>query len=231
MGKELALRYASRGCRLVIGARRLEELEKVRQMCIYEFENESVIPVQTDVTKEDDAKKLIDTAVREFGGVDLLVLCAGISAHSKFEDFEDMAPFKQVVETNLYGCVYPAKYALKWLKRPTGNNKGQIVVISSYSGEFGLPHRSAYCASKFAVNGFFESLRMEVGDKVDITVVSPITVQTEFRNYSLIKPDKKADEGEAGSTMSAKEAVDQIIKAADFRMEKFVFPFKPWLGF
>lgn len=85
------------------------------------------------------------------------------------------------------------------------------MVLSSYSGEFGLWYRSCYSASKFAVNGFFESLRMEMENKVDITIASPITVQTEFRNYSLIKPDKKASEGEDGSTMTAKEAVNEII--------------------
>ena len=168
--------------------------------------------------------------MNRFGGIDLLVLCAGISAHSLFEDFKDMEPFRQVVETNLYGCVYPVKHALGHLKRPKAGNKGQIVVISSYSGEFGLWYRSAYCASKFAVNGFFESLRMEVGEKIDITVVCPITVQTEFRNYSLIKTDSKASDAAEGSTMSAKEAVDNIIKAADHRVPKFIFPFKPWLA-
>jgi dehydrogenase/reductase SDR family member 7B len=108
-----------------------------------------------------------------------LVLCAGISAHSLFEDFKDMEPFRKVVETNLYGCVYPVRHALKHMKKDLGNpssTKGHIVVLSSYSGEFGLWYRSPYSASKFAVNGFFESLRMELGEKIDITLVSPITV-------------------------------------------------------
>ena len=81
-------------------------------------------------------------------------------------------------------------------------------MLSSYSGEFGLWYRSAYSASKFAVNGFFESLKMELSEYVDITVVSPITVQTEFRNYSLIKTDKKATESKEGSAVTVQEAVD-----------------------
>lgn len=144
-----------------------------------------------------------------------------------------MAPFRKVVETNLYGCVYPVRHALKHMKKDKANPssaKGHIVVLSSYSGEFGLWYRSAYSASKFAVNGFFESLKMEMSDSIDITVVSPITVQTEFRNYSLIKTDKKATESVEGSAISPKEAVDEIIKAADHRVEKFIFPFKPWLA-
>ena len=103
-------------------------------------------------------------------------------------------------------------------------------MFSSFSGEFGLWYRSAYCASKFAVNGFYESLRMELGDKIDITTISPITVQTEFREGSLIKSTQKATEAAEGSTMTAEEAVNEIIDAADYRVEKFVFPFKPWLA-
>uniref|UniRef100_A0A7S3CRU2 Uncharacterized protein n=1 Tax=Strombidium rassoulzadegani TaxID=1082188 RepID=A0A7S3CRU2_9SPIT len=147
-----------------------------------------------------------------------------------------MAKFRQVVDTNLYGCVYPTKYALKHLKGKVNpatkkvEGKGHIVVLSSYSGEFGLWYRSCYSASKFAVNGFFESLRMELGDKIDITIVAPITVQTEFRNYSLIKPTQSAEEAKEGSAITAEEAVDQIIEAADRRLTKFIFPFKPYLA-
>ena len=135
--------------------------------------------VKVDVSVEKESKALIDTASETFGRIDILFLCAGISAHSLFEDFKDMEPFRKVVETNLYGCVYPVRHALKHMKKDPNNpssSKGHIVVLSSYSGEFGLWYRSAYSASKFAVNGFFESLKMELSDSIDITVVSPITV-------------------------------------------------------
>ena len=72
--------------------------------------------MQTDVTVEEQAQRLIEAAVQQFGKIDMLVLCAGISAHSLFEDFDDMASFRKVVETNLYGCVYPVRHALKYLK-------------------------------------------------------------------------------------------------------------------
>ena len=232
MGKELAFRYAARGCKVVIAARRLEELQKIQLECALKG-NKDVVAVACDVTIEENAKQLIEKAVQSFGHIDVLVLCAGISAHSLFEDFKSMEPFKKVVETNLYGCVYPVRYALKHMKKDPMNaqsTKGHIVCLSSYSGEFGLWYRSCYSASKFAVNGFFESLRMELEDSIDITIVCPITVQTEFRNYSLIKTDKKATESAEGSTMSAKEACDEIIKAADHRLPKFIFPFKPWLA-
>jgi NAD(P)-dependent dehydrogenase (short-subunit alcohol dehydrogenase family) len=179
MGKELAYRYAQRGCKVVIAARRLAELLEVKNVCIEKFNNENIVPVQTDVSDESSAKNLIELTIQKFGRLEILILCAGISAHSLFEDFQDMEPFKKVVETNLYGCAYPVRHALKYMKKDVKNpqsKKGHIVVLSSYSGEFGLWYRSAYSASKFAVNGFFESLRMELEDKIDITVVSPITV-------------------------------------------------------
>lgn len=145
-------------------------------------------------------RRLIGEAITNFGRIDMLILNAGISAHVKFDEIEDMKIFNNIMDTNFYGYVYPTKYvsflkifltvnfkfrfALPYLKKC----KGQIVVMSSYSGEVGLHFRTPYCASKFAVNGFFESLRMEIKDEVDITIICPITVETSFRENSLLKP-------------------------------------------
>uniref|UniRef100_A0A7S3IIM9 Uncharacterized protein n=1 Tax=Strombidium inclinatum TaxID=197538 RepID=A0A7S3IIM9_9SPIT len=225
MGKELAFRYAKRRAKIVIAARRLEELEKVKAGIVQATGNLAVLPVKCDVSDESQAEALVEATIAEYGHLDVLVLCAGISAHSNFEDFETLEPFRKVVDVNLYGCVYPTRYALPHLKMA---GKGQILVLSSFSGEYGLPHRSCYSASKFAVNGFFESLRMELGDKIDITVVSPITVDTGFRNYSLIKPKKEASESK--SVVSAADAVTEILMAADKRMEKHIFPYKSWIA-
>ena len=117
MGKELVYRYAQRGCNLVIGARRLPELEKIKNECLGRFKNSKIVCVKVDVSVEEEAKTLVETAASNFGRIDILVLCAGISAHSLFEDFQDMAPFRKVVETNLYGCVYPVRHALKHMKK------------------------------------------------------------------------------------------------------------------
>lgn len=122
-----------------------------------------------------------------------------------------MDVFRKVVDTNLYGCVYPVREALPYLKlgsvKRQSKIKGHILVLSSYSGEFGLVCRSSYCASKFAVNGFFESLKQEVGEAVDITMICPITVETEFRSGSLIKPKQAATEAHEGSKVTVDDAV------------------------
>lgn len=232
MGRELVNRYAHRGCKVVIADRQHDRFKQIQEECYTQFGNANVLGVPCDVTDEDQTKKVIEEAVKKFGTIDLLVLAAGISAHAPFEDYKDMATFRKVVEVNLYGCVYLTRYALKYLKKEnrTDKSKGHIVVFSSFSGEFGLPSRSSYCASKFAVNGFFESLRMEVGESIDITTICPVTVQTEFRQNSLIKSEQRAEDAAEGSTITVKEAVDEIIVAADHRIPKLIFPFKPWLA-
>lgn len=226
------MRYAQRGCKVVIADLNEERFAAIKEECYTQFGNKNILTIRCNIADEEQAKNLIEKTVEKFGTIDVMILAAGISAHSMFEDFQDMKTFRKVMDVNLYGCVYPTRHALKYMKKQNRVNKtkGHIVVFSSFSGEFGLPNRSAYCASKFAVSGFFESLRMEVGDEIDITTICPITVQTEFRQNSLIKSDQKAEDAAEGSTMTAKEAVDEIIMAADHRIPKLIFPFKPWLA-
>ena len=166
MGKELVMRYAHRGCKVVIADLRDDKFKAIKDECLMQYGNKNVHGVQCDIADEEQVKGLIESTIAKFGGIDILILAAGISAHSKFEDFKEMNTFKKVVDVNLYGCVYPTRHALQYLKKENRGNKskGHIVVFSSFSGEFGLPFRSSYCASKFAVSGFFESLRMELDD-------------------------------------------------------------------
>ncbi len=112
----------------------------------------------------------------------MLILNAGISAHFLFEEIEDLEVFKKLMAVNFFGCLYPTKYALPYLKK----THGQLVVMSSYSGEVGLIYRTAYCASKFAVTGFYESLRMEMAGQIDITIVCPPTVETNLRKNAIL---------------------------------------------
>ena len=102
-------------------------------------------------------RNLIDMVQKRCQKLDLLVLNAGVNAHFKFGQLKDLAVFEQLMKTNFYANAYLTKAALPILKK----TKGGIVVVSSLSGKFGLPTRSAYCASKFALNGFFESIRTE----------------------------------------------------------------------
>ncbi|KAL8435094.1 hypothetical protein ACSSS7_002684 [Eimeria intestinalis] len=159
IGKEVSFRYARRKCSLVLAARGQAALEA--------------------------------TKLQAFGRIDVLVLNAGISAHFPFSEFADMDIFRRLLDVNFFGYVFCTKHALPHLKK----TKGQIVVISSISGEIGLPLRSAYCSSKFAVTGFFEALRMECGDQIDVTICCPPSVNTDMRDEkAFLAADRMLEE-------------------------------------
>ena len=110
------------------------------------------------------------------------MLAAGVTSYGKFEESPNLEIFKKIMDVNLFGYVNMTKFALPHLMK----TRGQIIVISSISGVLGLPYRTAYCASKHAINGFFRSLAYEVDGKVDITICMPPTINgSNFRNNSL----------------------------------------------
>ena len=100
---------------------------------------------------------MIDRVIDAYGRIDYLILNAGVNAHFNFAELEDLGLYERIMKINFYANVYLTKYALPHLRK----YRSHIVVISSISGKLGLPERSAYCASKFALSGFFESLRTE----------------------------------------------------------------------
>ena len=124
------------------------------------------------------------------------------------------------MRVNFYANVFLTRWALPVLKR----SGGRIVVISSLSGKFGLPSRSAYCASKFALTGFFESLRTET--QVPIMMVYPTSLETPMRQNSLIKGSSQVEE----KREDPKKCADLIIRGLDAGVEDIYLPFKGWLG-
>ncbi|EAR97259.1 enoyl-(acyl carrier) reductase (macronuclear) [Tetrahymena thermophila SB210] len=225
IGKELALRYASRQCRLLLCARNVELLKNVQSLCNHLGGKAEIC--QMDVSNEEDCKRMIQECIKHFSKIDILVLNAGVNAHSKFVELPDLSSFKKVMETNFYGCVYPTKYALPYLQK----TKGQILVLSSLSGEIGLPFRTAYCSSKFAVTGFFESLRIELENKdIAITIVCPPSVKTNMRDHDLLQKYKTEEMNETDNRMSVEQCADTIILAADKRARKVFFPRQAYLA-
>jgi short-subunit dehydrogenase len=219
IGKELAKQYARRNAKLILAARSRESLIQAGNECqALGCNNVEICP--TDVTKPEDCKRLIDFVISKFGSLDLLVLSAGISAYTLFENIQDISIFDQLMQTNFYGYLYCTYYALPYLKRA----KGQVLVISSVSGEIGLPFRTAYCASKFAITGFFEALRSELDKyEVAITIVCPPSVKTNLRNNSIIKIEGAEDNEHR---MEVVDCVAKILEASDRRARKIFFPFK-----
>jgi short-subunit dehydrogenase len=223
IGKEISIQYAKRGYKLVLAGRDVKALAEVQNACL-NLGSKQVEIIATDVRERSQCKALIENSVSILGGIDILVLCAGVSAHQLFSDITDLDIFNELLQTNFFGYLYCTFFALKHLKE----SKGQILVISSISGEIGLPYRSAYCTSKFAVTGFFESLRSEMDqDEVAITIVCPPSVRTNLRNNSLVKVEGEKDNE---YRINVEECVRDILAAADRRARKIFFPLKVYFA-
>ncbi|EGR30443.1 short chain dehydrogenase, putative [Ichthyophthirius multifiliis] len=223
IGRELALRYAQQNCKLLICSRDIKKLIEVQEMCNQLGGITNVI--KCDVSQEIDCKSLIEECIKLYEKIDILILNAGINAHSPFQEIEDIQIFRKIMDTNFFGYVYPTKYALQHLLK----NKGQIVVLSSISGEIGLPYRSAYCSSKFAVTGFFESLRIELNQNdISITIICPPSVKTDMRNHDLLQKYQQNDD--ELNRMSVEECVKIVMFAIKKRARKIFFPFKAYFA-
>ena len=134
-----------------------------------------------------------------------------------------MNPAHSLMNTNYFANVYLVKNLLPILKRSRTN----IVVINSLSGKFGLPERSIYCASKFALNGFFDALRTE-DLPVNISMIYPPSVDTPMRSHDILNPDNHSTNME--ERMSAKDCSKLIVLAADHNVESFYFPTKAYFA-
>ena len=176
IGREVALQLASQGAWLVLAARNGEQLESVAADC--RRRGGKAIAVPTDVADESQCKRLIDRAVAEYGRIDTLINNAGISMWTKFEELKDLAILDQMMRVNYLGSAFLTAYALPYLRQ----TKGRIVGISSLAGKNGVPTRSGYAASKHAMAGFFDSLRIELADSgISVTMIYPGFVKSEIR--------------------------------------------------
>jgi len=175
IGKAVAEEYAKRGATLILVARRDELLKEVASLCL-KIGAADVYTFPMDVSSKESCEKLIATTVEKYGGLDILVLNAGIPCRTHFEEM-DLATFHNVMNINFYGYLYPTHYALKYLK----SSRGKIIVVSSLQGKTGTPSRTAYSASKHALHGLFDSLRFDVGKWVTISIVCPGYVSSDFR--------------------------------------------------
>jgi short-subunit dehydrogenase len=220
IGEELAVVLAARGANLVLAARSEEALARVKQRC--EQAGGRALAVPTDVAEPDACRRLIERAVEAFGGIDTLVNNAGITMWARLDEVTDLSLYERIMRVNYLGSVYCTYHALPHLKA----RKGLLVAISSLTGKTGVPTRSAYAASKHAMQGFFDSVRVELlGTGVDVLVVSPGFVATEIRARA-VGPDGKPMQGskrdETKNTMDVHTCVAQILGAMDRRDRELV---------
>jgi short-subunit dehydrogenase len=175
IGKALAELAAARGAKVLVCARKIELLDELAKQIL--ATGGVIEVVQADITIADDRRRLVEAAAKAFGGLDILVNNAGIGATGHFADCSPER-LRQIMEVNFFGLTETTRVFLPMLKKGT---KPAIVNISSIAGKRGIPARSEYSASKFAVQGFSEAIRAELAkDGVDVIVVCPGLTQTNF---------------------------------------------------
>ncbi|RAV98288.1 SDR family oxidoreductase [Pseudochryseolinea flava] len=177
IGEALAYALAERGARLILSARRKEELERVRGNCSPST-HANIRTLPLDLTKTETLKLSTDAAIQVFGHVDILVNNGGISQRSFAKDTL-IEVDRQIMEVNYFGAVALTKFILPHF---LARKQGHFVTVSSVTGIFGTPYRSGYAASKHALHGFFDSLRAElwkdVEEKITVTMICPGFIHT-----------------------------------------------------
>ncbi len=221
IGRALALRLADEGARLTLAARSVERLDALAQEC--RQRGGQALAVPTDVTDEAQCRALVERALQTYGQLDMLINNAGIGLVARLDELPDLHLFKQVLDVNFYGALYCTHAALPHLK----GTRGRLVNISSLGGLAALPHNTAYIASKFALEGFSESLRMELQpDGVSVTVISPSWVASEFHEHYMDKNGQaKGPSGRAiytAKTMTADECARITLNAARRRKREVI---------
>lgn len=182
IGKAMALQLASQRAKVAIAARRADRLEQVAEECRQRGGEALVVP--TDVSDEAQCKNLIEKTVATFGRLDMLINNAGLAVVALLREYPDLHLFRHTMDVNFYGAVHCTYYALPYLRQ----TRGRIVTISSLGGKGGLPYNTSYTASKYALHGFYDSLRMELYPHgISVTVICPSWVVTEFHEAFLDK--------------------------------------------
>ncbi len=219
IGEALALQFAKKGARLILSARRENELQRVgRQTGLPELDL-MLLPFDLDNTS--NASALTAQIINKFGRIDMLINNGGYSQRSEAISTSE-AIDRQLMEVNYFSYVNLTKAVLPYMKR---QKSGQIVVVSSIAGKFGFFLRSSYSAAKHALHGFFESLRLET-EKFGIStlIVCPGKIKTNVSNNAVTADGKKHNEMDPSheNAMSAEECAIRIIKGISKNKEEIL---------
>lgn len=218
IGKALAFEFGLKGSKIMITGRNADELNKsVKELRAKDIQ---AVGFPADVSREEDNHRMAEAAVIEFGRIDILINNAGISMRALFEDV-DLDVVRKVMDINFYGAIYATRYCLPEIKK----NKGSIIGISSIAGFRGLPGRTGYSASKFALNGFLESLRTELlKTGVHVLTACPGFTASNIRKRSLTKDGHIQGESprDEDKMMTAEECARHIYNATVSRKRTLV---------
>ena len=219
IGRELALQLADQGARLALSARDMASLDEVAELC--RRRGGQAVAIPADVGEEPQCAELIRRTVETYGRIDTLINNAGISMWALFEQVTDLSIFERLMRINYLGSVWCTWYALPHLKQ----TRGRIVAVASLTGKTGVPTRSGYAASKHAMVGFFDTLRIELaGSGVSVTVTCPDFVATEIRERAF-GPDGKplgVSPVKESKVMTAETCARLILKSAARRERELI---------
>jgi short-subunit dehydrogenase len=218
IGKALALEGLRRGMKVVMAARNMEALNETAALS--GLSNENYLVVQADVAKIEDCKNIIDLSVEKFGGIDILINNAGVSMRALFDEV-DIDVLEKLMQVNFWGTVYCSKYALPYLLA----SKGSLAGISSIAGHKGLPARTGYSASKFAMHGFLETVRIENLKKgLHVLIASPGFTASNIRKTALSKDGSPQGESPRAEDkmMSAERTAWHVLNAIEKRKRMLV---------
>jgi short-subunit dehydrogenase len=209
IGEALAIALAQKGAKLILSARRKEELERVKGNCIAAAQpNIRVLPL--DLAQTATLQLCTEAAVQIFGHIDILINNGGISQRSLIKD-TSLEVDRRIMEVNYFGTVALTKYVLPHFVK---QRQGHFVVVSSLTGKFGTPYRSGYAASKHALHGFFDALRAEhFADNIKVSMICPGFIHTPI-TYSALTGD--------GSALNKMDEAQYAGKPADWCAGKIV---------
>jgi len=219
IGKALVDLFIQQGAKVATCGRNYDKLYQLQS----KYSGKPLVIHAADVSKEQDCVNFINVVIKQFGTIDILINNAGVSMRSLVSDVE-IDTIRKVMDINFWGTVYCTKLALPYILR----NNGTVVGVSSIAGYRGLPGRSGYSASKFAVNGWLESLRTELlTSGTNIMWVCPGFTTSNIRNAALNKEGKAQGESpmDESSMMSSAECANHIMKAIQKRKRTLVLTF------
>ncbi len=211
IGESLAYAFAKRGAKLILSARRIEELERVKANC-YQPEMVDILPM--DLSKVDELAAKVEWVIAKNCKIDILVNNGGISQRSEAKDTE-LQVYRDIMEVNFFGTIQLSNLVMKhFLER----NEGQFVILSSITGIVGLPLRTAYTASKHAIEGFYKSLRTEIWKtKLRVLMIRPASIKTSIAKNALTGDGAKFNkaDGVIDKGISPESLAESIISAIE----------------
>jgi short-subunit dehydrogenase len=227
IGRAIAIELAPRKVRLVLAARNRARLDEVAAQCTA-LGSQCHVHI-TDVTDPAQCRSLVDAAIAAFGRIDMLINNAGGTMWSRFDALEDVRLFEDLMRLNYMSAVYLTAAALPWLKQ----SRGRLVAVASLAGLTGVPERTGYAATKHAMVGFFDSLRIELaGSGVTVTVIAPDFVQSEIHKRAIGADGRPLGESpmQVDRIMTAAECARMTVRAIERRQRLLITSRRGRLG-